>query len=116
MKKIFVLFLAILTTVVLSVSVLAATKLTCGGTPNSGEVQLGGDGNNTSDAIGLSAHVTAGYCSSTGDSYVAATYNDKGTKTYGTGSGTSNIYYKEGNYATVNSSTSFDSGWTKIGE
>ena len=115
MKKILVLFLAILATVVLSVSVLAAANLTCGST-GSGKVQLG-SGNNTSEEFGLSAHVTASYCSSTGDSYVAATYNDKGVgRVYGTGSGTSNIYYKSGNDPTVNSSTSFDSGWTKIGE
>ena len=114
MKKIFVLFLTIFVMAMFSVPVFAVTNLTCGNT-GSGEVALGASGNCTG-AIGLSAHVTAGYCSSSGDSYVAATYNDKGTKTYGTGSGTSNIYYKEGNYATVNSSTSFDSSWTKIGE
>ena len=119
MKKIFVLFLAILIMAIFSVSVFADGHITCGA-EQSGKVQLGADGNCT-DEFGLSMNVTAGYCSD-GDSYAAATYNSKGTKTYGTASDTTNIYYKTGDQTDGwdkddASAAQFDTDdWKKIGE
>ncbi len=118
MKKISVLFLVIFVIAVFSASVFADGHITCN-SPQSGKVYLGAAGNCT-DKFGLSAHVTAAYCSSTGNSYAAATYNSKGTKTYGTGSGTSNIYYKSGDHTgDIGNNESYDfesNNWTQIGE
>jgi len=110
MKKIFVLFLAIFVMVLFSVPVFAD----CGNSTDDEKITLGDN-----CTVGLSVNVKARYCSN-GNSYAAATYNSKGTKTYGTGSGTSNIYYVlEDKTGKITDSYDFESnsdGWKKIGK
>ena len=99
MKKIFVLFLAILIMAVFSVPVFAADKWSTF---------------ENATGVKLSKNVTAHYYSSSGASYSATTYNSKGTKTYGAASDSTWIYSHAGT-GTDPTTTSGDSndfsGW-----
>ena len=104
MKKIFVLFLAILAMAVFSAPVFAFTM-----------------GSNSTTTVELSANVEAKYNGANdGSSYAAATYNSKGMgRAYGTASDTTYIYYTPATGAssalgTATNSSAF-SGWTQIG-
>ena len=87
MKKIFVLFLAILAMACFSVPVFAVE------TGSDGSLTMGSSP--TSTTVRLSANVVARYHSASGTSYSAATYNDKGVgRDYGTASDTTYVYYQ----------------------
>ena len=106
MKKIFVLFLAILAMACFSVPVFAADWTTF----------------ESATGVKLSANVSAAYAAGTdGVSYAAVTHNPKGMiRSYGTASDTTYIYYATSNQVSGWSGT--DSGaftsdtWTQIGK
>ena len=113
MKKIFVLFLAVLIVALFSTASFASCK-----TGQTDKIPL--DSGGKAD-VKLSANVEASYCSN-GSSYAAVTYNSKGMgRSYGTASDTTYIYYTTGDKtsgwsATNASDAKFTSGWTQIGE
>ena len=111
MKKIFVLFLAILAMVCFSTASFASCK-----TAQTESIALDSGGDAT---VGLSANVVATYCSS-GTTYAAVSHNPKGVdRSYGTASDTTYIYYATGNAASgwtdEDSSTFTSPTWTKVG-